>query len=86
MFSLSIIVPVMNKYIFSDPKIMGGIPVVRGTRVPVGRIIFLLKEGYTVENIHDMYPHISLPTIAGTVNEVIHQIDSQGHASKTSSV
>ena len=38
----------MRKYIISDPDILGGTPVIKGTRVPIGRILFLLKDGYTL--------------------------------------
>jgi uncharacterized protein (DUF433 family) len=50
----------MGKYIISDPDILGGTPVIKGTRVPIGRILFLLKDGYTLEAIHEDYPHIDL--------------------------
>ncbi len=59
----------MKKYIISDPEILSGKPVIQGTRVPVDQILFLLKEGYTVEAIHEFYPHVSTTTIAGTVSE-----------------
>ncbi len=39
----------MGNYIISDPEILGGTPVIKGTRVSVGRILFLLKDGYTLE-------------------------------------
>lgn len=42
---------------------------IAGTRIPVDQILFLLKEGYTVEAIHEFYPHVSAATISGTVSE-----------------
>lgn len=59
----------MSKYIVSNPKILSGKPVIAGTRIPVDQILFLLNEGYTVEAIHEYYPHVSTATISGTVNE-----------------
>lgn len=59
----------MNKYIISNPKILSGKPVIAGTRIPVDQILFLLKEGFTVDAIHEQYPHVSTATISGTVNE-----------------
>ena len=53
----------MNKYINSDPNILGGMPVIMGTRVPVARILSLLKEGYTLVAIHKQFDHISLKTL-----------------------
>ncbi len=41
----------MSKYIISDPDIMGGAPVIKGTRIPLEVILYRLKEGYSVEEI-----------------------------------
>ena len=70
----------MKKYISSNPEILSGKPVVAGTRIPVDQILFLLKEGYTIEAIHEHYPHVSTVTIAGTVTEAGKLINK--HASK----
>lgn len=57
------------KYIVSNPKILSGKPVISGTRIPVDHVLFLLKDGYTIEAIHEFYPHVSTATISGTVSE-----------------
>ena len=76
----------MKSYIVSDPKILGGTPVIRGTRIPVSRIIFLLKEGYTVEAIHQDYPHIHTNVIKTVIDEVANMIDSSRNDQKVSKV
>lgn len=76
----------MKPYIVSDPKILGGTPVISGTRIPVSRIIFLLKEGYTVEAIHQDYPHISANVIEVVIDEVTNMIDSSRNDQKVSKV
>ena len=43
----------MKKYITSNPDIMGGAPVIAGTRVPIARILYLIKDGLTLEQIQD---------------------------------
>jgi uncharacterized protein (DUF433 family) len=53
------------KYIISDPTILSGMPVIRGTRVPVARILSLLKESYLLEEIHHQLDHISIATLQG---------------------
>lgn len=58
-----------NRYINSNPKILGGKPVIVGTRIPVDQILFLLREGYTIEAIKGEYPQLDTKTIAGTVDE-----------------
>ena len=59
----------MKRYIVSNPNILGGMPVIMGTRIPVGQILFLLKDGYTIEAIHEFYPHVDMKTLSGTVDE-----------------
>lgn len=53
---------------------MGGAPVIIGTRIPLARIIFLLREGYTVEAISDEYPWVPLKTIDGAVRELVEKL------------
>ena len=50
----------MKHYISSDPAILSGMPVITGTRVPIARILSLLKEGYTLAEIQEQFDHISL--------------------------
>lgn len=72
----------MKKYITSKPDIMGGMPVIKNTRLPITRILFLLKEGYTLEAIHDEFPHVPVKNIEGAVNELIHKLEDKENASK----
>ena len=60
----------MSKYISSEPTILSGMPVIAGTRVPVARILSLLKDGYTLKEIHDQFDHIGIKTLEGAINEV----------------
>lgn len=63
------------KYIVSDPKILGGKPVISGTRIPISRILFLLKDGYTPEAIHSEYPHLNTITINKAIDELGQKIN-----------
>ena len=76
----------MTKYISSTPGIMSGDPVIAGTRVPISRILFLLKEGYTLEAIHEEYPHIPLDILSGAIDEVIAVVKQTLHAKKVSQI
>lgn len=71
----------MNKVIVSNPEILGGTPVIKGTRIPVSRILFLLKDGYTVEAIQEEYPHIELKIIKRAIDEAIDIVNQQNAAS-----
>ena len=72
----------MGKYIISDPDILGGTPVIKGTRVPIGRILFLLKDGYTLAAIQEDYPHIDMNTLSAAIDEAIETLNTTAHAKK----
>ncbi|PUA31118.1 MAG: hypothetical protein B9J98_07725 [Candidatus Terraquivivens tikiterensis] len=48
----------MSVLIESDPEILGGKPVVRGTRIPVDLILELVEAGYSPEEIAEEYPEL----------------------------
>lgn len=49
--------------VVSDPSICGGKPVIKGTRVPVQRILELHDRGYGVDYIHEQYPTVPKKTV-----------------------
>ncbi|HEY1248400.1 MAG TPA: DUF433 domain-containing protein [Nitrososphaera sp.] len=67
------------KYISSDPTILSGMPVMKGTRVPVARILSLVKEGYTLEEIHEQFDHIDMPSLEGAIDEVANIVNHSSH-------
>lgn len=77
---------VMKKYIVSDPHILGGTPVIIGTRIPVERILFLLKEGYTIEDIQQEYNHVDIKTLEHVIEEIIKMIVKNPHGSQVPSL
>jgi uncharacterized protein (DUF433 family) len=44
---------------------MGGVPCVRGTRIPVATVLGLLGEGLTPDEIRTHYPHLTGDDIFG---------------------
>lgn len=44
--------------VVADHRIMGGVPCVRGTRIPVATIVGLLAQGQSVEQILADYPQL----------------------------
>ncbi len=72
----------MKKYVSTDPKIMGGAPVIAGTRIPMARIVFLLKEGETVEEIQQGYPWVTLKKLKGAIAELVDLLSSSEDAAK----
>ncbi len=47
-----------DQYVQRDPKIMGGEPVIRGTRVPVRTIAALIEDGESHDVLREDYPHV----------------------------
>jgi uncharacterized protein (DUF433 family) len=48
-----------RQLVVTDPAIMGGEPVFRGTRIPVHLIATLLSEGSTAESLMEGYPRLT---------------------------
>ena len=46
-----------------NPAIMGGKPVIRGTRIPVELILRKLAEGASREDLLDAYPRLTEPDL-----------------------
>lgn len=72
----------MKKYITSTPDVMGGAPVIVGTRIPIAIIIQRLKEGYTIKAIHEGYSWVPLKAIEGAVSELVNKLSSSKDAAK----
>jgi uncharacterized protein (DUF433 family) len=65
----------MKRYITSNPTIMGGQPCITGTRIAISTILYRLRDGHSVEDIHDMYRWVPLETLKGAIDEAIAQFD-----------
>jgi uncharacterized protein (DUF433 family) len=48
-----------REYIHSDPEILSGKPVVKGTRLSVDFLLELLAAGWSGEQLLDSYPNLS---------------------------
>jgi len=70
------------KYITATPDILGGAPVIKGTRIPIEVILHRLKEGYPIEALHAMYEWVDIKTLEGAIDEVIHLVNTTFHAEK----
>jgi len=49
----------MSDIIESNPKILGGKPVIKGTRIPVALIYELIGLNYSINQILEEYPHLT---------------------------
>lgn len=69
----------MNNYISSNPNILGGKLVIKGTRIPVDQVIFLLKNGFTLEAIREEYPQVSFDTLSRAIDEAVYYMNKNAH-------
>jgi uncharacterized protein (DUF433 family) len=58
----------LNELIESNPKIMFGKPVIKGTRITVELILEKLAAGETVEGILASYPRLTREQISAALN------------------
>lgn len=49
----------MPDIIEKNPKVLGGQPVIRGTRVPIARIMALIALNYSLTDLKKEIPHLS---------------------------
>ena len=49
-----------HRYIVQDNQILGGEPIIEGTRTPVRAVVELWRQGIAPEDIPNRLPHLSL--------------------------
>lgn len=55
--------PIFPAEVSSNPEIMGGMPCVRGTRVPAMTIVAYIRDGYSDFDIFRDYPSLPIDGI-----------------------
>ena len=64
----------IQNYIESDPKIMMGKPVIKGTRITVELILEKLSEGETVEDLLEAHPRLTTEGINAALAFAAHTL------------
>lgn len=59
-----------HKRIAVDPDVLGGKPVIKGTRISVEMIMGLLAHGYSIQQILEQYEHIDREDIKACLTSV----------------
>lgn len=52
----------------TNPKILCGKPVIKGTRIPVYLIVELFAAGYTVDKVIEAYPTLTKEDVGEALN------------------
>ena len=58
----------MSDIIESNPAILGGNPIIKGTRIPVALIYELIRLNYSINDILEEYPLLSKNIILTLLN------------------
>lgn len=61
------VAPRVRAEVVSDPSVMSGEPVVRGTRVPARTIVAYLRGGYDARQIFEDYPSLPVDGIEAVI-------------------
>ncbi|MBI2583725.1 MAG: DUF433 domain-containing protein [Candidatus Aenigmarchaeota archaeon] len=57
----------VSERIVTDPKILAGKPIIKGTRISVEFIMELLSSGMSVEEIVKEYPHLKREDVLAAI-------------------
>jgi uncharacterized protein (DUF433 family) len=69
-----------HRYIVNDPEILGGEPIIVGTRTPVRAIVETWRLGVPVEEISNLLPHLTLAQVFDALSYYSdHQEDIHAH-------
>ena len=60
-----------------DHRIMGGVPCVAGTRIPVATVVGLIANGLTVDQILAEYPQLSIADVQACLGYAARAVDER---------
>ena len=68
-----------NEYIVRDPKICGGEPVIKGTRVTLRTVLASLADGDTIAEILDDFPALTEDAVQTIIYSLKGKSDGAKH-------
>ena len=60
-----------------DHQIMGGVPCIRGTRIPVASVVAMVAEGLTVDEILADFPQLTAPDVQDALRYAAAAVDER---------
>lgn len=60
-----------------DPQIMGGVPCIRGTRIPVGMLVRMVADGTTRDELLEEYPQLTSDDVREALRFAAAHIDQR---------
>jgi len=65
------------KQIVINPSVCHGKPTIKGTRIMVANVLGLLAGGYTISQIKEYYPELSLDAIQESIQYAINVLQDE---------
>lgn len=72
----------LKRFIISDKQINGGLPVFRGTRIPVYVVFEYLSKGWTIDELKEVFPNLeptSIRSLLGAYSEYFKKNYAEAH-------
>ncbi len=63
-----------------NPRILGGKPVIKGTRIPISIILHMLRDGASFEKIIEEYPDLTVEDIQAVFDYMLYLADPNNEA------
>lgn len=60
-----------------DHRVMGGVPCIRGTRIPVATVVGSLAEGMTADDLVREFPQLALEDVAEALRYAAAAVDER---------
>jgi uncharacterized protein (DUF433 family) len=60
-----------------DHRIMGGVPCIRGTRIPVATVVGMIAERMTTDEILTEFPHLTIEDIQDALRYAAAAVDER---------
>jgi uncharacterized protein (DUF433 family) len=67
-------------YLEARPDRASGELTIKGTRTRIAQVINMLANGYTIDQLHEGWPWLSIATLKGAVQEATELLSAQNHA------
>ena len=69
----------LESVVHSDPEILGGTPVFRGTRVPLRNLIDYLERGHSLDEFLDAFPSVTREQAIAALEAAHEALSSHAH-------
>jgi len=67
----------INEWIVSNPEILGGKPIIKGTRISVAIILQCLASGMNIEEILNAYPTLTREGVISAIQFATYQMEGE---------